>query len=438
MSDQQLKKVSIRTVGCRLNQFESEKIAAQLYPLGFERVESDQQADLYIINTCTVTHRADSSCRNYIRRAVRENPNGRVVVAGCYVDSQPETISGIEGVDLIVSNREKDDIVKILIREMPELFDANVDPGCAVSVTDFFDHNRAWLKVSDGCNQRCSYCIIPKVRGPLNNRPPQEIIDDVNSLVTAGYKEVVMTAVHLGHYRYREGDDPVKSFAALCRRILDQTDLYRLRLASIEPQTISSELVALFKEAEGRICRNFHASLQSGSARILRMMHRPYDPETYIRRVSAVKEAVPNTIIGADVIVGFPGEIDDDFQDSRRLVQSGIIDYLHVFSYSDRPGTQSSALSDKVNHEVIKERVAVLSEVSDKLRKKAHERQVGETLEVICEQNRSDDGRYMAISDNYIKVKLSDAQNYGKKVVKARVVAASDQFVEGDVINTIS
>jgi len=412
-------------------------IAAQLYPYGFTRVEPGETADLYIINTCTVTHRADSSCRNYIRRAVRENPNGRVVVTGCYVETSSELLSGMEGVDLVVGNSQKEQMATILAQKMPELFDHEPDGSCVVRVTDFFDHNRAWIKVSDGCNQRCSYCIIPRVRGPLTNRPPEEIIRDINSLIQSGYREVVMTAVHLGHYHYRNGEPSVKSFAGLCRRILSETDLYRLRLASIEPQTIDDELIGVYVEADGRLCRNFHASLQSGSSRILRMMNRPYDADAYARRVGRIKEAVDNTIIGADVIVGFPGETDDDFNQTRQLVQSGLIDYLHVFSYSDRPGTKASQFPDKINPEVIKERNAILTEVSAKLRRAAYQRQIGQTLEVIYEHNQTPDGGYTAISDNYIKVRIPGEHNFGKDVVETRIIDATDQWVEGELIGPI-
>ena len=438
MNKNALKKVSVRTVGCRLNQYESEMIAAQLYPYGFTRVEPGEMADLYIINTCTVTHRADSSCRNYIRRASRENPSGRVVVTGCYVENTPETVAALEGVDLIIHNRQKERMAEILADKLPDLFDREPDQNCSVQITDFFDHNRAWIKVSDGCNQRCSYCIIPAVRGPLNNRPPGEIISEINTLVESGYKEVVMTAVHLGHYKHKKSEPFVKNFAELCRMVLAETDLYRLRLASIEPQTIRDELVEVFAEANGRICRNIHASLQSGSSRILKMMRRPYDAATYVKRVSAVKAALDNTIIGADLIVGFPGETDDDFRQSKELAESGLIDYLHVFSYSDRPGTASSKLPDKVNPQIIKERAAILKSLSGKLRRQAQERQVGKVLEVISEHNRTEGGGFSAISDNYIKVKLSDDGDWGKEVLRARITGASEAWVEGELLGPVS
>ena len=430
------KTVAIQTVGCRLNQYESERMLAQLAPHGFRRVLPDEKADLYIINTCTVTHRADSSCRNLIRRAVRLNPEGKIVVVGCYVQAEPELLAAMEGVDLVIDNDHKDDLGKILPVKLPELFDRGPLDACQSIVTDFFEHNRAWIKVSDGCNQSCSYCIVTRVRGKLVNRPAGQIIDEVKALVDSGYKEVVLTGVHMGHYRDSKNEPPVKNLASLCRLLLTGTDLYRLRLSSIEPQTIRDELVQALADMKGSICPHLHVPLQSGSARILKLMRRPYTPAQYLDRIRAVKMAAPEAIIGADIIVGFPGETDDDFQMTRDLAQCGMIDYLHVFSYSDRKGTVAAEMPDKINPEVIKKRNAILTEVSDGLTKKANERQIGRVLEVISEHKQNEFGGYWGISGNYIRVKLPGHTDWGKDIVSVRITDAFDDFVDGDVIST--
>jgi len=427
------KKVAIQTVGCRLNQYESERIIAQLAPYGFERALPGQKADLYIINTCTVTHRADSNCRNLIRRAARSNPNGRVVVVGCYVDAEPETIAGLEGVDVVIGNEHKEDISRILPARLPELFDSKPVTGCADVISDFFEHNRAWIKISDGCNQACSYCIVTKVRGPLRNRPPGEILDEINALVGSGYREVVLTGVHIGHYKYLKGEPQTKNLAALCRMIFRETDLYRLRISSIEPQTIRDELLEVYGAMNGRICYHMHVPLQSGSPRILELMRRPYTPQKYIDRLRAVKKAAPESIIGADVIVGFPGETDDDFHLTKQLIESGPVDYLHVFSYSDRRGTPAASMTPKINPEVIKERSAILTRVSDRLRDRAYRRQVGRTLEVISEHKKNEFGGYWGISGNYVKVRLPGHRNWGKDVVRVNVTSATPDYVEGKI-----
>ncbi len=435
MAETRTKKISVQTVGCRLNQYESEKIAAQLYPFGFDRVQQNETADLYIINTCTVTHKADADCRNLIRRAARKNPNSRIVVTGCYVDNDPSLVAGMEGVDLIIQNAEKDEIARILPEKLPDLFTSEPDKNCSTLVTDFFDHNRAWLKISDGCNQWCSFCIIPTVRGRIRNRTARSIIDEINSLVENGYKEVVLTGVHIGHYRSRKEEPFVKNLAGLCRMILNETDLYRLRISSIEPQTVREELVDVYAESEGRICRHMHLPLQSGSSRILRLMQRPYDQNTYIRRVQSVRDAVENTTVGADVIVGFPGETDEDFEHTRRLAESGMIDYLHVFSYSDRRDTPASKMPDKVDPTAIKERNAILTRISNELKTRCHARQIGGTLEVISQHKPNSDGSYWGVSDNYLKVKLPASITPGRGIIKVKITAATDDFVTGDLVS---
>jgi len=409
-------------------------MAADLYPFGFRRALKGEAADLYLINTCTVTHRADQSSRNIINRATRENPNARIVVAGCYVDNDPDLIAGMPGVDIIIDNSEKPNISRILPQRLPGLFAGLSRETCSETTVDFTDHNRAWLKISDGCNQRCSFCILPTVRGKLQNRPPLEIIDEINRLVAKGFNEAVLTGVHVGHYRFRQGEPPVKNLAALCRLIIDKTDLRKTRISSIEPQTVRRELVQAYAESEGRICSHFHLPLQSGSTRILRLMRRPYDRETYIRRVAAIKESVPETIIGADVIVGFPGESDRDFEQSRQVCESGLIDYIHVFSYSDRPGTGASELPDKVNPQLIKERNAILSSVSSDLRTKAHQRQVGRILDVIPEKRQNGKEFYWGIADNYLRVKLPAHCQGGKQILRLEVKAACEKYIEGDIV----
>jgi threonylcarbamoyladenosine tRNA methylthiotransferase MtaB len=434
MTNRPLKKLSLQTIGCRLNQYETERIAKDLVPMGFRRTRKDEVADLYIINTCTVTHRADSDARNLIRRAVRANPSGRVVVTGCYVNADADLLAAIAGVDAVIPNEEKDSIADIISEKFPELFSGEPDHSCSDTIEEFYHHNRAWIKISDGCNQRCSYCIIPHVRGPLRNRPATEIIDEINHLVVNGYREVVLTGVNIGHYKNRQKEPHVKNLATLCRMIMSETDLYRLRISSIEPQTVRDEMIDVFEASEGRICRHFHVPLQSGSAHILGQMRRPYGPEVYVDRVQRLKAAVPGTIVGGDVIVGFPGETEDHFNQTRQLVESGLIDYVHVFSYSDRPGVAASQFPAKINPEIIRKRRQTLAGVSDQLRQAAFRRQVGQTLEVISECKAESNGFYWAVADNYIRVRLPAQTDTGREVVRVKVTKAFDDHVEGDLL----
>jgi len=430
-----LKKIACYTIGCRLNQYETERMAAALYPYGFRRAAPGEKADLYLINTCTVTHRADQSSRNIIRRAARENPAAKVVVAGCYVDSDPEIITAMKGVDITLHNKEKDFIADILPERLPELFNGRKpDPKQTTDITDFCGHNRAWLKISDGCNQRCAYCILPIVRGPLTNRPAADIIDEINRMVESGFEEIVITGLNMGMYKDREADKPVKNLAALCRLIISDTDIPRIRLSSVEPQTVNDDLIKVFADSAGRICRHWHLSLQSGSSRVLKLMHRPYDREKFIERARSLKDALPNTVIGADIIVGFPGETEDDFNESKTLAELDLLDYLHVFSYSDRPGTEAREMQDKVHSEIIKERSSVLTAVSKQNRRKVHLKQQGEKLGVIAENKKRGGNFFWAVADNYLRVKMPESFEGGKQIVEVKITAAFDDYLEGELI----
>ena len=413
-------------------------MAAALYPYGFQRAAQGEPVDLYIINTCTVTHRADSTNRYLIQKAARENPDARIVVAGCYVDSDADVVAGLGPVDVVVSNEEKPRIVEILSEQLSDLFEG--DPGAVESVSPgaFERFNRAWLKISDGCNQRCSFCILPQVRGRLRNRPPMEIVAEIRELLALGFQEIVLTGVNIGHYKHRTTEPQVKNLAHLCRMILEQTELPRLRLSSIEPQTVREELLRVCADSRGRICRHMHLPLQSGSSRLLRLMRRPYDRDIYLKRVADARSAQPNTIVGADVIAGFPGETDEDFAQTVEVAEYGLIDYLHVFSYSDRPGTAASEAADKISPETIKERSAILSAISDRLWAKAHARQVGETLGVIAEHVKPARGVLYGIADNYINVKLSVDCASGRRIQAVKITSATKGYVEGEMISGIN
>jgi len=434
MTETNQKTVSLQTVGCRLNQYETEKMAAALYPYGFRRAEQGEPADLYIINTCTVTHRADSSSRYLVQKAARENPNARIVVAGCYVDSDAEAVAGLEPVDVVISNAEKPRLAEILSEQLSDLFEGEPTIVQVASPGAFERFNRAWLKISDGCNQRCSFCILPSVRGPLRNRPATEIIEEVRSLMAMGFEEVVLTGVNIGHYKNRKVEPQVKNLAHLCRMILSETELPRLRLSSIEPQTVRDDLLQVCADSGGRICRHMHLPLQSGSSRVLRLMRRPYNRDIYMKRVADARAVQLNTIVGADVIVGFPGETDEDFQQTKEVAESGLLDYLHVFSYSDRAGTQASEAGDKVKPDVIKERNTILTEISNRLREESHKRQTGETLGVISEHARPGRDELFGISDNYIRVRLPFDFDGGRRICRVKVTSATSEYVAGKIL----
>ena len=408
-------------------------MAASLAPFGFERVARGQPADLYIINTCTVTHRADKDSRYLVRRAKRENPDCRVVLVGCYVETDPKGIAALDGVDVVVGNREKEHLADILSEKLPGLFHNGGEAAGAQVLTEFHGRNRAWIKISDGCNQMCSFCLVTIVRGELISRPAGEIINEINELVGHGYNEVVLTGVNIGYYKDRNIEPPIRNFTELCERILQSTELYRIRLSSIEPQTVTDVLVRLCSDHSDRICRHFHIPLQSGSSRLLKLMRRPYSREFFLDKVAAIKQTIPNVIIGADVIVGFPGETEEDYAESCSILETGLVDYMHVFRYSDRPGTLAATMTPKIKPQVIKERSEALMWMSDRMLRDAYQRQVGQTLEAISE-HKGAPGECYGISDNYIKVKLPDSAAGGRHIIEMKITESHDEFVAGEML----
>ena len=428
-----MKKVALETIGCRLNQYETERIAATLAACGLVRVPFEDAADLYIINTCTVTGRADASCRRAISKTIKHHNQARIVVVGCYVTAARAMVTNLNGVDLVIDNEEKEKIAGILRKKFPELFENISESAQAPLLSDFHRHNRAWVKVGDGCNQNCSFCIVPMVRGRLVNRPPGEIIAEIKHLVAHGFEEIVLTGVHLGQYRY----NPIGSPAELIRHILAETQVARLRLSSIEPQEVSPVLIAVMVEGGQRVCRHLHIPLQSGSDRILKIMRRPYDIQSYLEKLRLARGEIGRIVIGADIIVGFPGETEDDYQQTIKAVQSGLIDYLHVFSYSDRPGTAAASLPDKIHSRVIKERNEILHGISDEQYAKALKREIGETAYAISEHRAERGDHFWGITDNYLKVALPAGCGGTKEIIKMKITGSNDRHLIGEILPKI-
>jgi threonylcarbamoyladenosine tRNA methylthiotransferase MtaB len=373
-----------------------------------------------------VTGRADATCRNLISRTARNFPSASLVVIGCYVDLEPQKIAGLDGVDMVVKNSGKDAIVEILGARFPKLFDNGHKRHELKSIRDFHQHNRAWIKISDGCDQHCAYCIIPRVRGRLVHRPADDIIEEINSLSDFGYREVVLTGVHIG--RYKQTDR--KNIAELLQYILSDTSIERVRLSSIEPQEVDDNLLSVMAANSDRICRHLHIPLQSGSDRILKLMHRPYDSAGYLEIADKARKAIPGLVIGADIIVGFPGETDDDFNRSVGAVEAGEIDYVHAFSYSDRPGTESEKMPDKINPDAIKNRNRKLRDLSAINYARALMREVGKEVKVISEHRAEDGLFFWGITDNYLKVAIPEGHGGRKDILNIEITeAASDHLI---------
>ncbi|MCK5126323.1 MAG: tRNA (N(6)-L-threonylcarbamoyladenosine(37)-C(2))-methylthiotransferase MtaB [candidate division Zixibacteria bacterium] len=428
-------KVALTTVGCRLNQYETEKIAVELTSMGLTQVNYNDMADLYILNTCTVTGRADADCRKLINRAYRKNPKAVMVVAGCYVVAEKETISEMNGVDLVVGNDSKMELPTIIKEQFQQLFLKPSDDDYHSSTVIPEDSNkqslprsRPMVQIGTGCNQNCSYCIVPKVRGELVSFDSTQIIEEINRLVQDGYHEVVLTAVHIGKYKENK-----LTLAGLVKLILKKTEIPRLRLSSLEPNELDDELLELVA-GNNRVCRHLHLPLQSGSNTILRQMRRPYSREDFLAIIERIKTLNDNITVGCDIIVGFPGESEDDFSDSISVLNSGFIDYGHVFSYSDRPGTPASAMVEKISPATIKERSRIARTLCEANMKRRLEGQIGKAIGVISVGKVRGDGLYRAVSDNYLKVKLPQLTGGTRKIIKFMPEKVAGDCLSGIVL----
>ncbi len=432
------KTVAFATLGCKLNQVDTQEVQQLLASRGFRPVPFDEPAQVYVINTCTVTARADFSDRQMIRRAVARNPDALVVVTGCYAQTSPDAVAQIPGVDLIVGNQEKYDLAALLDsltkRERPLVRVGDIQRAVGIPVaplTRFSGRSRAFVKIQDGCQHRCAFCIVPYARGGSRSREPEVVRDQVTRLAEAGYGEVVLTGVDMGHY----GRDlvPRSTLAALVRGLVDVVGLRRLRLSSILPPYFTDELIEVIAGSP-RICPHLHVPLQSGSVRILRRMRRPYTTRSYHSLVERLSSIIPDLGLGADVIVGFPGETDADFEETRALIEALPFSYLHVFSYSDRKGTEAVRLPEHVPPRAIRERSKALRWMSDAKNLAFRRRLVGRPEEVLVLETRDRaTGRLVGLTGNYVEVLFQGPDEWMGRFLTVAVTEAGVGRTLGEV-----
>ena len=429
------KTAAITTLGCKTNQFESSVMEKTLVSCGYEIVPFDQGADLMIVNTCTVTAATDSQSRNLIRRCHRLNPQARIVVTGCYAQLQPEAFEKYPGVALVLGNEEKHDLGKFLQKETPEQR-VQVSDICSASrpmtvpSASRTSRSRAFLQVQNGCNSFCSYCIIPYVRGRSRSLPLKTIMEKVDSLTREGFEEIVLTGIHLGHY----GLDlsPSVTFTDLVAEIERNSAIRRLRIGSIEPNEISERLIDLMA-ASGKLCPHFHIPLQSGNDRILERMRRPYSCTFFQDLVVRINSRVTDVAIGIDVITGFPGETEQEFQNTLDFIDSLPLSFLHVFPFSVRPGTEAAGFSQQVPGGVIKERAARLRCLGEAKEKQYMNRYIGKTLEVIVE-GKSGERMCRGLAPNYLKVVFPCCREVERQSVQVRIDRIAGGELTGEAV----
>ncbi len=429
-----MKKAASFALGCKVNQYESEAIAELFAEKGYEIVGIDEEADVYVINTCTVTNFGDKKSRQLIRKVKRQNENAIVAVVGCYAQTAPKELMEIAGVNLVIGTKDRAQIV-----EMVEQYDrANgVENHVSdimkervfepLSIQKLANRTRAYLKIQDGCSQYCSYCIIPYARGPIRSREPQEVVAEVKRLAENGFKEVVLTGIHVASYGKDRRDT---SLLDILKQVHEVEGIERIRFSSIEPNVVTEEF-AQTMAALPKVCDHFHLSLQSGCDKTLKEMNRKYDTEKYRQAAATLRKYLPKVALTTDIIVGFPGETEEDFRESYAFAEEIGFAKIHVFPYSPKRGTPAAARKDQLLNAVKSERSHTLIQLSDRMAADFLADAVGTDAEVLYERAVGD-GIYEGHTTNYMKVHGRSEVDLTNRIAKTHITRAEGEMLFGD------
>ncbi|MBC8414494.1 MAG: tRNA (N(6)-L-threonylcarbamoyladenosine(37)-C(2))-methylthiotransferase MtaB [Nitrospira sp.] len=425
-----MRKVNIKTLGCKVNQSESASLEAILKDNNYEIVDNESEADICVVNTCTVTAKSDYQSRQFIRRSARAG--AKVIATGCYAQTRPEELSVLEGIELVVGNSEKDSLlshINNLARDVTVASsDGEIEKGKLSQKPYHSGRSRAFLKLQDGCDFSCSYCTVPKARGSSRSLPAVEVMDAFENLQRDGYREVVITGIHIGSY----GKDliPEVSLIDIVKEAALRFPDIRIRLSSIEPQEFDDEFLSLIQQ--GRVCPHLHIPLQSGSDRILRLMNRGYNTYEYKQLINKIITVCPDISIGTDLITGFPGESEQDFTDTVNYLRQIPFTYFHVFPYSKRPDTAAENMDGQISGTLKKERVKKLRHISDEFKKIYILKQLGRQLNVIVEYNNDNNMYNNALSENYLKISLKSKGLKPGKLVPVMIKSITDTMIIGE------
>lgn len=405
------------TLGCKVNQYETQLVKEALERNGFREVDENEHADLCVVNTCTVTAEADSKGRQLIRQLGQRNAGTRTIVMGCYATREPEAVRELPNVfEVITDKRELPDaLMRIGLQDIP------------TGISRFDGHRRAFVKVQDGCVLRCTYCIIPSVRPGLRSRPPEDIIDEVERLIAGGFQEIVLCGIHLGHYgvdatRGKSGKAPFR-LKHLIQRLDQLPGRWRLRLSSIEAGEVDDEFIEMASNTE-HLCPHFHPALQSGSDSVLARMRRRYRTGSFLKKVEAIRKRLDRPAFTTDIIVGFPGETDQEFQETLEVCEAAGFMKMHIFPFSPRKGTPAATLPDQIPFDVKKERCEILAELERKLADRYHQQLVGQKLTVMVEGS-ADEGRVRGTSCRYAPVTFPGSISELARLVDVTVTSAT-------------
>ncbi len=429
----QQKKVAFHTMGCKLNFSETSTIKRDFISRGFKTVSFNEYANIYVLNSCSVTENADREARKIIRQAKRLNPSSSIIVTGCYAQLKPEELAAIKEVDMIFGAKEKfnllDHLDSIELNHKTKLFHSEIN-----SVSHFEpsfssnDRTRSYLKVQDGCDYNCTFCTIPLARGASRSSTVSKTLISAKQAISSGAREIVLTGVNIGDF----GVNSHEKFIDLLVSLNDLNDLDRIRISSIEPNLLSNEIIEFCAKSK-KIMPHFHIPLQSGSSRILKLMRRKYQTSLYKERIEHIKSLIPDACIGADIIVGFPSETDVDFQKSYDFIESLNISYLHVFSYSERQNTKAIKIKNKVSKAKKAERSLAMRELSKELKLSFEKSFVGSTREVLFEYQI--DNQWFGHSDNYLPVRVNTEENLKNSIKNVNIVNSVKNYLVGSFLN---
>lgn len=433
-------KIAFYTLGCKVNQADTASMENLFLRSGHQLVSFDGEADVYIINTCVVTNTGQRKSRQTIHRAIRKNPNALIVVTGCYPQTAAEEVKAIAGVDMIIGNQDRAQIVQLVEERLAHRQTDTLDAVHKLTAStafeemaagDITDKTRAFLKIQEGCNQFCTYCIIPYARGPLRSRSLESIRTETQRLISAGFKEIVLIGIHLGCYGKENPDGPTLYDAV--KTVLDVPGVQRLRLGSLESVEVEPRLLTLMQE-DARFCRHLHMPLQSGCDKTLQAMHRPYTTVKFKTLLADIKTKVPDIAITTDVIAGFPGETEADFETTCKFAESCGFSKMHIFPFSARKGTPAEKFAGAVTEAVKKERADILGRIDETMHKTFLQAMVGQTAEILFEQPAGED-YFEGLTGNYQRVFVkSGGRNLGGEILPVKITAFDGEKLLGEII----
>jgi threonylcarbamoyladenosine tRNA methylthiotransferase MtaB len=433
-----LKKVAFYTLGCKVNQYETEAMIESFETAGYKTVEYEEGADVYIINTCTVTNMGDRKSRQIIRRALDSNPDAFIAVVGCYSQISPDKVIEIPGVKLVVGTSERARIVELVeyaqdkeekVNMVSDIMDVNEFEE--MSIKNYSSRTRAFLKIQEGCDQYCSYCIIPYARGHIRSRKPESILEEVRQLAQNGIMEIVLTGIHVASYGRDLGNT---SLIEIVEQVHQVDGIARIRMSSVEPKTLNDEFIEIISKLP-KICRHFHLSLQSGCDETLKRMNRKYTTEEYIRVVNRLREVFPDVAITTDLIVGFPGETEEEFQCTVDFIKKVNFSGIHVFKFSPREGTPAAQHKNQVSPQIKDQRSNIISTIAQEMEVDFKNKFLHKNMDVLFEYKiHNQNNEYEGHTDNYIRVIAASDHNLKGKLISVKLTSLKEDYVEGVIV----